>query len=90
MAGNTRTGVRARVFEGKWEPKVGVLCLVALDTGNRPFLPVAVLEAEVHGWLFPLLPNDDASNDLRVRGLGPVERRAPCYCRVARAAVSPV
>jgi len=89
MAGSTKPTLKARVFEGKWEPRVGHLCLVALDTGDRPFLPMVVAPSEVSGWLFPAVPDDDTSTDLRLRGLGPAARRAPCYCTFARAALSP-
>jgi len=91
MAGSTKgAGLKARVFEGKWEPRVGQLCLVTLDTGDRPFLPVMVSAVEAEGWLFPAGWQDDISSDLRVRGLGPGERRSPCYCKFARAALSAV
>lgn len=83
------TGLRARVFEA-YAPKVGVLCLVALDTGKRPFLPMALTDAGVSGWLFPVVPDDDASLDLRERGISAAARRAPCYCCVARTALSAI
>jgi len=89
MAGSTKPTLKARVFEGKWEPRVGQICRVTLDTGDRPFLPVALDSERVSGWLFPAIPDDDASTDLRLRGLGPAARRAPCYCTFARTAFSP-
>lgn len=82
-------GLKARVF-GAYAPKVGVLCLAEIDTGKRPFLPVELTDTAVWGWLFPAVPADDASTDLRVRGISAAGRRAPCYCCVARTALSAV
>lgn len=90
MAGNTRVGgVRERVFTG-WAPRVGVMCLATLDTGARPFLPVALDGEEVGGWLFLNPALDDTSIDLRVRGFSAGDRRAPCYCKFARTRLSQV
>lgn len=94
MAGSTRAGaavggVKARVFTG-WAPRVGVICLMKLDTGDRAFLPTDIAEEEVGGWLFPIPDADDASIDLRVRGFSPAQRRAPCYCKFARTRLSQV
>lgn len=80
-------GLKARVFEA-YAPKVGVMCLLTLDTGKRPFLPVKLTDGWVSGWLFPIVPDDDASLDLRERGISAAARRAPCYCCVARTALS--
>jgi hypothetical protein len=68
---------------------MGVMCLAQLDTGPRPFLPIAQAgpDGTWVGWLFPLIPTDDASQDLRIAGHSPAARRAPCYCKVALAAL---
>lgn len=81
-------GLRDRVFKG-WAPQTGVMCLALLDTGKRPFLPVLEHHPGVWGgWLFPAVPDDDISGQLRAGGHGPAARRAPCYCRVALADLS--
>lgn len=85
MASTKTGGLRSRVFEG-YTPKAGQMCLLQLDTGLRPFLPVLQHHPGVWGgWLFPAVPDDDTSQQLRAGGHGPAARRAPCYCRVALA-----